>query len=199
MNLPFPNNPEAARLITNMMAPKTLQGRKRFPLPRLVRLLAFGACWSFTAGGGRVGAEPLEAPEYDLKAGYIAKFPDFVKWPAPSSPLTVGVLGDDPFGAALAGLMKVKRSKSVEDLKGCQIIFISKSERANLPGILAALAGINVLTVGDADGFARQGGVLGFVMVDGKVRFEINTGAAKRAGIKIDSGLLRLAIKIIGN
>lgn len=198
MNLPFPNNPETARLMTDMMAPSITNIRRGFPLRRLVRLLALGACWSFTMVGGLVRAEPLEAPEYDLKAGYIAKFPDFVKWPAPGA-VTVGVLGDDPFGAALAGLTKVKRSKNVEDLKGCQIVFISKSERGNLAGIFAALAEANVMTVGDADGFAKQGGILGFVMVGGKVRFEINTGAAKRAGIKIDAGLLRLAIKIINN
>lgn len=150
-------------------------------------------------GGGQVRADSPGVAEYALKAGYIAKFPDFVKWPSPSSSVTVGILGDDPFGAALAGIMKVKRSKNVEDLKGCQIVFISKSERGNLAGIIAALAGANVMTVGDSDGFARQGGVLGFIMVGDKVRFEINTGAAKRAGIKIDTGLLSLASKVINS
>lgn len=147
-------------------------------------------------GGGRVRAQALEAPEYDLKAGYLAKFPDFIKWPAPGGPITVGILGEDPFGAALGGVMKVKRSKRVEDLKGCQIIFISKSEQGNVPGIIAALAGTNIMTVGDADGFVKQGGVLGFVMDGGRVRFEINTGAAKRAGLEISSRLLKLASKV---
>ena len=179
-----------------MMAPTTLRVRKRLPLRRLVRLLALGACWSFTLGGGRGRAEALEAPEYDLKAGYLAKFPDFIKWPAPGGPITVGVLGNDPFGPALAGVMKVKRSNRVEDLKGCQIIFVSKSEQGNLPAIIAALAGTNIMTVGDADGFVKQGGVLGFVMDGGKVRFEINTGAAKRAGLEISSRLLKLASKV---
>ena len=179
-----------------MMAPNIIRGRKAFPLQRLVRLLALGACWSFTLSGGQVRAEALEAPEYDLKAGYLAKFPDFVKWPAPGAPITVGVLGNDPFGGALDAVMKVKRSKRVEDLKGCQIIFISKSEQGNIPGIIAALAGTNVMTVGDADGFVKQGGVIGFIMDGGKVRFEINTGAAKRAGLEISSRLLKLASKV---
>lgn len=144
-------------------------------------------------GGGLLRADGLEAPEYELKAGFIAKFPSFVKWPAPGSPVTVGVLGNDPFGPALDRVMKVRRSKRVEDLKGCQIIFISKSERGNIPGIIAALAGANVMTVGDTEGFVKQGGVLGFVMEGDKVRFEINTGAAKRAGLDISSRLLKLA------
>lgn len=176
-----------------MMASITLHLQKH---RRLGRLLALAACWSLTLGRGPVRAENLEATEYDLKAGYLAKFPDFIRWPAPGSPVTVGVLGNDPFGAALDGVMKVKRSKRVEDLKGCQIIFISKSEQGNIPGIIAALAGTNVMTVGDADGFVKQGGVIGFIMDGGKVRFEINTGAAKRAGLEISSRLLKLASKV---
>ena len=147
-------------------------------------------------GGGPARAEALEAPEYDLKAGQLSKFPEFVTWPAPGGQVTVGVLGNDPFGAALDGVMKVKRSKRVEDLKGCQIIFISKSEQGNIPGIIAALAGTNVMTVGDSDGFVKQGGVIGFVIDGGKVRFEINQAAAKRAGVVISSRLLKLASKV---
>ena len=180
-----------------MMAPKTLHIQNGFPSHWRIRLLALCSCWVLTMGGGQVRADSSGVAEYVLKAGYVAKFPNFVKWPSPTSSVTVGVLGDDPFGSALSAMMKVKRSKNVEDLKGCQIVFISKSERGNLAGIIAALDGTNVMTVGDTDGFARQGGVLGLFMEDGKVRFEINTGAAKRAGIKIDSGLLRLASKVI--
>ena len=147
-------------------------------------------------GAGRLQAQNLEAPEYDIKAGQIAKFPEFIKGPAAGGAVTIGVLGDDPFGGSLDAVAKVKRSKRVEDLKGCQIIFISKSERGNIAGTAAALAGTGIMTVGDSDGFARQGGVLGFVMDGGRVRFEINQAAAKRAGVEISSRLLKLAIRV---
>ena len=196
MNPLTPNNPEAAWLTPDMMAPNVSRIRKKIPLRRIVRLLALGACWGLTLGGGRTRAESLEAPEYDLKAGYIAKFPDFVKWPAGAGAVTVGVLGEDPFGASLDAVIKVKRSKRLDDLKGCQIIFISKSERGNVPGIVAALAGTGIMTVSDMEGFVKMGGVLGFVTDGGKVRFEINQAAAKRAGVEISSRLLKLAIRV---
>lgn len=54
-----------------------------------------------------------------------------------------------------------------------------------------------MLTVGDMDGFARHGGIIGFVMDDNKVAFEINAGAAKRAKLKVSSKLLKLAKSVI--
>jgi hypothetical protein len=161
----------------------------------IAQILVLLLLWSsgFLGTTARAGVS-----EYEVEAAFLAKFPDFVKWPASSgSPVIVGVLGDDPFGGTLDQMVKVKRSRRVEELKGCKIIFISRSERGNLEGILASLASANVLTVGDGDGFVRQGGVIEFVVEGGKVRFQINTGAAGRGGLQISSQLLKLAVRVV--
>ena len=148
-----------------------------------------------------------QVSEYEVKAACLFHFVQFVKWPSGSAgPVTVGILGDDPFGGALAKAVQdeanegrkvaVKRSRKVEDLKGCQVVFISSSERANTGAILASLAGANVLTVGEHEGFVKQGGVIGFISEGTKVRFEINNGAAQRAGLEISSRLLKLATRV---
>ena len=62
---------------------------------------------------------------------------------------------------------------------------------------LERLQGLPVLTVGDSEQFAQQGGMIGFSLQDNKVRFEINLGAAQQAGLKISSRLLTLAKKVI--
>jgi hypothetical protein len=149
---------------------------------------------------GREARAETAAPEYAVKAAFVGKFPQFVKWPSGAgSSMTVGVLGDDPFGSALDGPFKIKRSKRVEDLKGCQIIFIAKSERGNIGAILSGLAGTNTLTVGESEGFAKQGGIIGFTFEGDKVRFEINTGAARRSGLTIDPRLLQLAVRVFNS
>ena len=99
----------------------------------------------------------------------------------------------------LQGRLRIKRSKQPEELKTCQIVFVSKSERGNVNGIIASLGEANVLTVGDSDGFARQGGVIGFTMDGDKVRFEINSAAARRAGLVISSKLLQLASRVFNS
>src|SRR5437879_2102772 len=54
-----------------------------------------------------LSARGQAAKEYDLKAAYLCKFALFVKWPTNAfldakTPITIGVLGSDPFGKSLA-------------------------------------------------------------------------------------------------
>ena len=77
-------------------------------------------------------------------------------------------------------------------MKGCHILFISRSEKSALPNILSALAGSSVLTVSETDGFCEQGGMINFYLQGRKVRFEINAGAAKRASIRMSSQFMSL-------
>jgi hypothetical protein len=53
-----------------------------------------------------------------------------------------------------------------------------------------------VLTVADADGFARSGGMVAFVRENNKLRFEINESAAKQAGLSVSSRLLSVARQV---
>jgi hypothetical protein len=150
---------------------------------------------------GLSGTAP-SASEYAVKAAFLVTFRDYVQWPATvsadaSGSVTIGILGDDPFGDALERRgQRVTRSRRAEDLKGAQIVFISKSESAHLPEILTSFAGANVLTVGEVDGFAKQGGIIEFIQEGENIRFQINSGAARRAGLQFNLRLLRLAVRV---
>jgi hypothetical protein len=165
-----------------------------------VQLLLAFIWWLAVMCGLELRADAPVA-EYPQKAKFIATLPDYVKWPnSDGSPVTVGILGDDSFEGALDNTrLTIKRSKRAQDLKDCQIIFIAKSEQDNLSAILADLEGKNILTVGESEGFAKQGGVIGLVMDGGKVSSEINTGAARRAGLLIDFRFLRLARRVFSS
>jgi hypothetical protein len=159
---------------------------------------------------GLLGAQT--APEYDVKAAFLYNFTKFVDWPSDAFPdpgnLKICVLGENPFGGSLQTLageqvgnrkLTVVRTDSLAKPAGCQILFISRSERENLNKILTAVGDAPVLTVADSNGFADRGVMINFVLEGSKVRFEINTGAADRAGIKISSKLLQLAKKVVTN
>ena len=83
------------------------------------------------------------------------------------------------------------------DLKGCHLVFISKSEKAHLTDIFDSLGSASVVTVSETENFARRGGIINFYLDGNKVRFEINADAAQRKGIKISSQLLKLG-KVVG-
>jgi hypothetical protein len=155
-----------------------------------------------------VFAQGTSPTEYQVKGLLLFHFAQFVEWPARAfrdaeAPLVIGVLGDDPFGAFLDDPVKgekigtrplvVRRFRRVEDIGECHILFISRSESAQLDQIMTRLKGRSLLTVGDADTFIRKGGVVRFVIENSKIRLHINVEAAKAAELTISSKLLRPA------
>ena len=152
-------------------------------------------------------AESALEREYEIKAAYIYNFINYIDWPENAFPpaggtITIGVVGDTPFGAALAVLngkqvkgrtVALKQIVDIKDLDRCQIVFINSSEKARLPELLEKLKDSRALTVSEIDGFAQQGGIINFISEHNKVRFEINPDAARRLGLNISSELLKLA------
>jgi hypothetical protein len=151
--------------------------------------------------------------EYDLKAVFLFNFAQFVEWPAEAfpdagAPLVIGVLGSDPFGAALDQTVRgemanghpflIKRYADINEVSGCHILFISRSETAHLGQIVDRLRGRNILTVSDADDFAERGGMILFVTENNRIRLKINVAAAKAAKLSLSSKLLRPA-EIVGS
>jgi hypothetical protein len=146
--------------------------------------------------------------EYELKAAFLYNFARFVDWPpeafpSADTPLVIGILGADPFGAALDTLIRNEMVKSrklvarryhqIEDVGICHILFISASETARFEQILAALKGKPILTVGDSPSFAFRGGMIRLLTDKNKIRLRINMEAAKAANLTISSKLLRAA------
>ncbi len=138
-----------------------------------------------------------------MKAAYLYNFVKFVDWPegGPPAAFTICVYGKDPFGGILDdavrgrvahGLpLRVRRlTTRDEGWDGCQVIFFGMQRAANLVPVLARLEGRGVLTVGDSEGFAEAGGMLGLVVDHDRVRFEINLDALAAARLKASSRLI---------
>ena len=164
-------------------------------------------------------ARPLSANtnaplEYELKAAFLFRFPQFVEWPAETfkgagEPFTYCTIGDDPFRGALERTLKGKtmgeRALRIEHLIGvgkigeCQVLFIGgPGEKKQIEETLATIGTLPILTVGEADRFAENGGAIGFCTEDNKIRFEVNLDAAGKARLKISAKLLALAKTVLG-
>jgi hypothetical protein len=181
------------------------------PLMISGRLAILALNLAFAAAAAPAAAPDAGPSEYQVKAAYLFNFAKFVEWPpqalaAPSAPFVIGVLGENPFGHDLEGMLQnksinthpvtVRYFKSLADLKACQILFISVSENKRWREIFDALGGAGVLTVTEnSDSFLASGGMLNLFSEQDKVRFEINDDAARRAGLRISSKLLLLAGK----
>jgi hypothetical protein len=141
------------------------------------------------------------ALEYQVKAVYLFNFAKFIEWPAEarSGPLTICVAGQNPFGDVLEETL---HGEAVNDRPltmrliqapepGCHIVFVPQGTAT--AAYVRAVRGTPTLTVGESPDFIAEGGIINFVIEEGKVRFQIDAKAAERAELRISSHLLRLA------
>jgi hypothetical protein len=150
--------------------------------------------------------------EYQVKAVYLFNFSGFVQWPAaafasPTAPFVIGILGSDPFGDTIDAVVRgesldgrpleVRRLRTAAEAKDCNILFISRQERARLHDTIEALRGRSVLTVTDIDGAEQHGAMIVLFNRDNRIRMRINLAAARASNLVISSKLLRPA-EVIG-
>lgn len=153
-----------------------------------------------------------ETKEYLVKAAFIYNFVKFVEWPGEKAinrqgGIDICVMGDTPlikagsvFSAASTAKLRlslVQENDAAEAGKHCHVLFIGDSESARLRDVQAALRGSPVLTVSDMEEFAERGGMIGFVLSDGKIKVVVNTKSAALAGLRIDAQLLEIALRVI--
>src|SRR4051794_21299102 len=143
---------------------------------------------------------PLQAEvtsESRLKAAIVSKFPQFIEWPQTAldgrTTIDVCVAQPDQFGSDLQDLLSgeqlngralaMRRLSAAADVGTCHVLFVPAGASARR-AILAAAARHPVLTVSDDPGFLDAGGIVCLRVIDGRVRFEIDDGAARRAGLR---------------
>lgn len=175
-----------------------------------LKVRVIGLCAVLFLGGTAVAQDSRPPSEYRIKAAFLFNFAKFVEWPPENfhdstAPFVIGVLGENPFGSDLEQTVRGKRVNerpfvvkffsTPSEATNCHILFICASEKKRLPEILQALRGRTVLTVGEnLDHFMETGGMINFLVVENKIRFQINDAAAKTARLQINSKLLGLAM-----
>ena len=165
-------------------------------------LLAVCAAWLAVLPAG---AQDVSG-ENSVKAAYLYNFTKFVEWPPAALPgdrFRICVVGDRAFSEAVEGIVRGESAygrplarvepQTVEDARTCQILYVSRLDPERGNRMLAAVRQLPVLTVSDAPRFLDQGGAIRFVLVDGRMRFDIAVAATDRAGLRVSSKLLRVA------
>ena len=148
--------------------------------------------------------------EYEIKAAFILKLIPFVEWPTSNiekKGLILGIVGNNPFSQET--LFDLERDKIhgkkiqvleiLDDLsliQKCDLVFINSEPSTNTEQILSFLKDLPVLTISDGDGLAQKGIMINFILVDNKIRFEINKQSLDKSAIKASYKLLMLANKV---
>lgn len=151
--------------------------------------------------------------ERQVKAAYLYKFGSYVEWPERAFPqsdntIKIGIIGAGPLADELTQMvagrsingrqMSVRKMKPGDSHAGLHILFIGSASNDRLAEILAAVKGSPVLTITEAEDGLSLGAMINFVIVDGKLRFEVAPRTAQQGNLSISARLLSAALKVAG-
>jgi len=121
--------------------------------------------------------------------------------------VVIGIIGRDPFGTKIDRISKsfnangreveVRRLRSARSAAACHILFVAADQLDNMTAITKALAGRPVLLVSDQEEFLARGGMINFITLGSKIRFDINLAASRDCGLQISSKLLKIAHRVV--
>jgi hypothetical protein len=183
--------------------------RTRASAPPVVRLALVSWAMLMTSTAVAHAQAPVAADE--VMAAFVHRFPEFVEWPAMafdnSDVLEICVGEPDPLTTTLQRLIEGEELNGLpltmralgrsRDLDGCHVLYLS-SETERQDALLQDAADRPILTVGDAPDFLDAGVIIQLKVVERRIRFEINSKAADRAGLRLSSQLMDLALAVHG-
>lgn len=169
-------------------------------------LLAGALCWP--AGNAKAADVSLESR---VKAAFLFQMAGYVEWPSaafprPDTPVNIAVVGAEAVAEELTRItpgrtvqnrtLAVKPVKDPSGLAGAHIVFIGDDRKAQLKQFAARAREQGVLLVTESEGALSDGSMVNFILVDGRVRFEVALDPARRSGIKLSSRLLSVAHQV---
>jgi hypothetical protein len=165
-----------------------------------------------THGVAWAGSDDDGSAEYQVKAAFVCKFGNYVDWPAQAlgaagDPFRIGVLASGAVveefrrmaaTSSVAGHpVEVKRLARGEAPEGVRVLFVSRAMASHAAEAIAAVQDRPVLTVTELDR-GSGAGMINFVVVDDKVRFDILLPPATQSGLRISVRLLGVARRVEG-
>jgi hypothetical protein len=131
-----------------------------------------------------------------------------ILWPsaASSGNFVIGVLEYGPLASELAtavGVLKIgsrkveiKELASVDDVKECNVLFIPAYKAKALTGVLTRLGTYPTLIITNKMDMAKKGSGVNFLLVDGKLKYEINCKSIEERGMKISASIKGMGIVV---
>lgn len=143
--------------------------------------------------------------EYQLKSAFVYNILRFVRWPEQDArEVRFCVIGTSPMLAEIPSIdgkdvgdrvLRFAEIAEASELEHCDAVFVGEVSASTMKDIEIASAEHHILTIGDKERFAAEGGIVNLVVVDNKIRFEINLAAATASRIELNARLVDLAIK----
>ncbi|MDC0358253.1 YfiR family protein [Oligoflexia bacterium] len=144
--------------------------------------------------------------EYGIKAGFFFNFGRYVEWPSSAfsdnrSALKYCVYGPHSFKNILEKFRERTVSgrpvslyfiNSISELDHCHLVYLSRANSGSFSEVLRTIENAPILTVTEE----RGRGIISLFTESNKIKMEISVARSAKAGLKISSRLLKLAVVI---
>jgi hypothetical protein len=148
----------------------------------------------------RVQAQTTNYAAYSL---YVASFSRYASWPQPGGDFKITVLGKSKIYDELMKITanknvnglayKIAQVENVNEIGDPQILFIPDNKSSTLDDVVKATSGKPVMIVTEREGLLRKGADFSFLIIDNKLRFDMNSSNLEKRNIKISSNLVSIA------
>ncbi|WP_372747257.1 YfiR family protein [Litorivivens sp.] len=147
-----------------------------------------------------------------VKAAFLYNFTKFIQWPAvsfdaDSDSLNLCVTADLQDANVVRQVVRGKSTQNraidfyyVTDrraLAQCHLWYVSKEAAQRNPDWFDEARQYPLVVVGEGDRFIDENGMIGLMIVDGRIRFAVNERRASTSSIHISSKLLSLAQRVV--
>jgi len=144
-----------------------------------------------------------------LKAVYINNFIKYIEWPeeAKSGNFILGVLGTNSIlntelQKTAASNNKKPENRKIEimnlaatsDAGKCHIVYILPNNSTQLSDVVTKVKNKNTLIVTEKPGMTELGAGINFVIVENKLKFELNKQNIENHKLKVASALVNFAV-----
>lgn len=134
---------------------------------------------------------------------FVINFAKYGSWPQSGSDFKIAVLGKSKIYEELLKSTasknvngqpyKVVQIENVSEIGDAHIVFIPDNKSSNLDEVVKATAGKSVMIVTEREGLAKKGADFSFLIIDNKLRFDINSSDLEKRNIKVAGSLVSIA------
>jgi hypothetical protein len=92
--------------------------------------------------------------------------------------------------------MRIREFTHVSDVEKCHILFIPAYKARQLTAVLEKIGSTPTLVITNKNDLVKKGSDINFVLIGGKLRYEINTQSIEKRGMKISVNVKSLGIAV---
>ncbi|MGJ3234556.1 YfiR family protein [Marivirga sp.] len=145
---------------------------------------------------------------YRFHKVFFYSFTKYIEWPEEKKKgdFVIAVMGDSEIIPLLEEMAEIKKvgDRNIKIVKldnvnageFYHILFVPSEKNQSFGDIKNKLKGQACLLVTESDGMARNGSMINFKDVNGKLRFEVNTNTLEKSGLKMSQELTRFGEEI---